>query len=66
MNFILEHYIQLSIGLVLGLAIFVAAYSAKPRVVIAILLLSIPFQPVETRYGSLNMVLRIRYLLYSC
>jgi O-antigen ligase len=57
MNFILEHYIQLSVGLVLGLATFFAAYSARPGAVIAILLLAIPFQPVETRYGTLNMVL---------
>jgi len=57
MNFIIEHYIQLSIGLVLGLAVFVLAYSAQPRTVMVVLLLAIPFQPVETRYGSLNMVL---------
>ena len=57
MNFILEHYIQLSIGLVLGLVIFVMTYSVKPRNIMVVLLLAIPFQPIDTRYGSLNMVL---------
>ena len=62
MNFILEHYIQLIIGLVFGLLFVVTAYVVRPRIVITTLLLIIPFQPVDTRFGSLNMVLT--YVLF--
>ena len=63
MNFIIEHYIQLSIGIILGLILFVMAYAARMRTVIVILLLAIPFQPIETRYGSLNMV--FTYMIFA-
>lgn len=57
MDYSVSQYIQLIVGLTVGVLVFYIAYSAKPRVVLVFLLLLVPFQPIMTRYGSLNMVL---------
>lgn len=49
--------VQLSGALLAAVIIFVAAYAAPLRVSVAILLVLIPFQPVETSYGSANTVM---------
>lgn len=50
-------YLQLIIALCAGIMLFVAAYALPARVVMWPLLLLIPFQPIDTRYGSINMLL---------
>lgn len=57
MDYSVSQYIQLIVGLAAGVTLFYVAYSAKPRSIVVFLLLLIPFQPIMTRYGSLNMVL---------
>ena len=66
--------LQLTIALIGALIIFFAANSTPIKISIGILLVFIPFQPVETRFGSINVVMtfvlfgalllqgRIRYL----
>ena len=47
---------QLGIAIVLGLALFSAAYVVSERTIVAILVVLIPFQFIDSRFGSLNMV----------
>jgi hypothetical protein len=49
--------IQLMIALGAMVIIFIAAYAAPLRTSVGLLLLMIPFQPVETSFGSVNVVL---------
>ncbi len=51
--------LQLSFVILGAIVIFIAANSAPLRVSIGILLFMIPFQPVSTRYGSLNIAMTI-------
>lgn len=50
-------YIQLIAVLMLGLLMFIGAYSLKEKTLINFLVVSIPFQPVSSSFGSINMVL---------
>jgi O-antigen ligase len=54
---------QLSAGLIGAILILVAAYAAPMRVSVGILLFMIPFQPIETRFGSVNIL--ITYILFG-
>ena len=47
-------YIQLIVGLFLAIVGFVLAYSGPERAVITVLILLLPFQPIESKYGSVN------------
>ncbi len=49
-------YLQLILALTFGVLAFVGAYSFKERVVVAGLVIFIPFQPVMSSFGSINMV----------
>jgi O-antigen ligase len=49
--------LELSGALLGSVIIFIAAYAAPLRVSVAILLVLIPFQPVETSYGSANIAM---------
>jgi O-antigen ligase len=49
--------LELSGALLAAIVIFIAAYAAPVRYSIAILLVLIPFQPIETTYGSANVVM---------
>jgi O-antigen ligase len=48
---------QLSAGLIGAILIMVAASAAPMRVSVGILLFMIPFQPIETRFGSANVLM---------
>lgn len=52
-----SQYLQLIIGLALGVVLFVGTYAAPQRVVLFVVLLLIPFQPISSLYGNLNDVL---------
>ena len=56
-----SHFIQLILALLLGVALFVGAYVTPQRYVVSFLVLMIPFQVIDSRYGSLNLV--ITYLI---
>lgn len=49
--------LQMSLTLVLAVILFIAAYSMKPGVAATMLLLLIPFQPIDTKYASANVAL---------
>lgn len=49
-----SHYVQLSIGLILGVGLLAASYVVNERKIMWVLLLLIPFQPIVSRYGSAN------------
>jgi O-antigen ligase len=49
--------VHLAAALVATTVIFVAAYAAPFRVSVGILLALIPFQPIETSYGSANVLM---------
>ena len=50
-------YLQLIIALGAGVVLFVSAYAFPARAVMWVLLLLIPFQPIDSNYGTINMVL---------
>jgi O-antigen ligase len=52
-----SHVVQLLIALSLAIVLFVAAFSGYGRALFLGLLVMIPFQPIDSKYGSLNMVL---------
>lgn len=52
-----SHYIQLIIALSVGIMLFVAAYGLPAHKVMWALLLLIPVQLIDSKYGSINMVL---------
>ena len=51
-----SHVIQLLAALSLAIVLFVAAFSGYGRVLFLFLLVMIPFQPIDSKYGSVNMV----------
>jgi hypothetical protein len=54
---------QLSIALIGAILILIAAYAAPLKVSVGILLVMIPFQPIETRFGSANILMT--YVLFG-
>ncbi|MEM7082658.1 MAG: O-antigen ligase family protein [Pseudomonadota bacterium] len=57
MDFTDSQLTQLIVGLLLGLIMFVIAYSASEKSIITLLVLMIPFQIINSGYGTLNTVL---------
>ena len=57
MDFTTGQYVQLIVALMAGILLFVSAYSAPERHIVGFLVLLIPFQPVASVYGSINVVL---------
>lgn len=51
------HYVQLIIALCFGFVLFIFAYLMPSRPLVWALLLLIPFQPINSIYGSINTVL---------
>ena len=51
-----SHVIQLLVALSLAIVLFVAAFSGYGRALFLGLLVMIPFQPIDSKYGSINMV----------
>ena len=47
-------YIQLIVGLVFVILAFVGAYIGSERAVVTALILLLPFQPITSKYGSVN------------
>lgn len=56
MDFTAGQYIQLIIALALGVFLFILVNSISEKITVAILFLLIPFQFIESKYGSSNMV----------
>jgi O-antigen ligase len=54
---------QLSAGLIGAILILVAAYASPLKVSVGILLFLVPFQPIETRFGSANILMT--YVLFG-
>ncbi|MEE9302894.1 MAG: O-antigen ligase family protein [Thiotrichaceae bacterium] len=52
-----SHYIQLAVAMILGIGLFMVAFLAKENKIIGLLVLLIPFQPLTSRYGSINDVM---------
>ncbi len=52
-----SHAVQLVMALSMGIMLFCAVYALPERVIISALILMIPFQFIDSRYGSLNMIL---------
>lgn len=50
-------YIQLIAALIAGAALYAAVYFLPEKITLGTLIIMIPFQIVDSRYGSLNMVL---------
>lgn len=50
-------YAQLILGMLLALAFFLFALLRSTKVIVTFLLLIMPFQPLETRFGTLNIFL---------
>ena len=55
--------VQLSAAILAAVLIFIAAYTAPLRISVGVLLVLIPFQLVDTTYGSSNVVMT--YVLVS-
>lgn len=55
--------LQFAFAILTAVLIFIGAYAAPLRVSVAILLVLIPFQPVDTSYGSANVVMT--YVLFG-
>jgi len=47
-------YTQLIVGLFLAIVGFVLAYTGSERAVVIVLILLLPFQPITSKYGSVN------------
>lgn len=54
---------EISIALFGAILLLVAAYSVPLKVSVAVLLVLIPFQPVETRFGTANIIMT--YVLFG-
>lgn len=52
-----SHYAQLIIGLMFAVGVFAAGFVTREKTVMWLLLLLIPFQPIMSRYGSVNEML---------
>lgn len=63
MNLEVSQIFQLSVAIIGAILILVAAYGAPLRVSVGILLVLIPFQPIETRFGSANILMT--YVLFG-
>ena len=50
-------YIQLIIAVILGIAVFMVTFITREQKTLAFLILLIPFQPLTSRYASINDVL---------
>ena len=61
MDFTTSQFIQLIAAIALGIFLFVAVYRLPERMTIAILLILIPVQLVDSRYGTSNTV--VTYLV---
>ena len=61
MDFSPSQYTQLFVALVLAGILFVVSYIAPPRWIVVFIILMSPFQPINSGYGSINMV--ITYLV---
>ncbi len=61
LDFTTSQFIQIIIALSVGTSIFLAGYLLPEKYTVTILILLIPFQFIESAYGSVNMVLT--YLL---
>lgn len=57
MDFSTSHYIQLIIAVILGITLFMVTFLVREQKVLAFLILLIPFQPLTSKYGSINDVL---------
>lgn len=57
MDWSTDQYIQLIVALCGGILLFLIAYMLPQRVVMWVLLLMIPFQPIASRYGTINILL---------
>lgn len=57
MDLTTSHYVQLIVALLGGITLFGAAYTMPQRWVVWALVLLVPFQLIESRFGSINMVL---------
>mgnify|MGYP001822851293 FL=1 len=54
MDFTSGQYLQLIVGLVLVLVAFIGAYLGPERAVVTLLVLLLPFQPITSKFGTLN------------
>ncbi len=61
LDFTTSQFIQIIIALFIGTGIFLAGYFFSEKYTVAALILIIPFQFIDSNYGSVNMVLT--YLL---
>ena len=57
MDLTFSHYLQISIALTLGIIIFFSIYLLPQKVAVTALILLIPFQFIESSFGSLNTAL---------
>jgi O-antigen ligase len=55
--------LQFSVTLVLAVIVFTIAFSLSPRVSATALILLIPFQPIDTKYASANVLLTFVVLI---
>jgi O-antigen ligase len=55
--------LQMSITLILSVVVFMIAYSLKPTVSATLLIILIPFQIIETKYGSANVALTFAIII---
>ena len=51
--------LQMSVTLVLAVLVFTIAFSLPPKVSATALILLIPFQPIDTKFASANVLLTI-------
>lgn len=52
-----SHYIQLMVAVILGITLFMVTFLAREQKILAFLILLIPFQPLTSKYASINDVL---------
>jgi O-antigen ligase len=57
MDFTDSQYAQLILAMACGILLFAMVYRIPERATLAILILLIPFQVIDSRYGSVNMLL---------
>ena len=54
MDFTSGQYLQLIVGLALVLVAFIGAYLGPERAVVTVLILLLPFQPITSKFGTIN------------
>jgi O-antigen ligase len=57
MDFTASQYAQLIVAVICGISIFVMVHRLSEKTTLTILILMVPFQLIDSRYGSLNMLL---------